>query len=182
MRLLNRKGQGLTEYGIILLLVLLIGMGVFYSFSIKGQVSALYNQAEYKLSEISGNVVLDLNNPSQTLDSLMKAYRTGVADRSTITNTMLHADVYLDKAAVNLGSDLIKDFAVDPNVDYKAYYYQNGNTYTIQSIVLHNNATGEQYIEYANGAKYDISGSTIEVGTLGRNASYATEANGVKKL
>ena len=179
----SHKGQGLTEYGIILLLICALGIGVFFTFGIKDQVAALYDKVSYSMSEISSDTALDLNNPSGTLDSLIKAY-TGSNKRSTVTNTM--TGVYLDQAAKNLGNDLIKDFASNPDVDYKAYYYtpDNGKTYTqLQSVVLYNKATGAQYIAYPDGTKYSVSSTaSVPIGTAGRDETKATAANGYTTL
>jgi hypothetical protein len=94
--------------------------------------------------------------------------------------------VYLDQAAKNLGNNLIKDFATNPNVDYKAYYYtpDNGKTYTsLQSVVLYDKSTGAQYIAYPSGNKYIVSSTaTVPVGTAGRNEAKATVANGYTKM
>ena len=120
--IINRKGQGLTEYGIILLLVLLIGSFVYFTTDIKGQLSALYGKAGYKMEEISSGTVLDLGNPSATLDTLLKAYSGLSVERMAVSNT--HT-TYVTGAAKQLGNDLIKDFAINPNVEYVAYYDVN---------------------------------------------------------
>ena len=182
MVLRSQKGQGLTEYGIILLLILLVGASVYFS-GLKDQISGMYERSGYQMSEIANNTVLDLNNPSKTLDSLVKAY-SGSNKKATVTNTML--GVYLDQAAKNLGNDLIKDFASNPNVAYKAYYYtpDNGKTYTkLQSVVLYDQSTGAQYIAYPNGNKYVVSSTAkVDVGYVGRNETLATAANGYTRM
>ena len=52
--MLNRKGQGLTEYGIILLLVVLIGSGVWFSGGIGNNVQAMYSTIRSDLKSIIG--------------------------------------------------------------------------------------------------------------------------------
>ena len=144
MVLRSQKGQGLTEYGIILLLILLVGASVYFS-GLKDQISGMYERSGYQMSEIANNTALDMNNPSGTLDTLLKAYSQALRTnkRATVTNTM--AGDYLDQAAINLGNNLIKDFATNPDVSYKAYYNttDNGKTYTVlASVVLYDSSTG----------------------------------------
>lgn len=54
MKLLNRKGQGLTEYGIILLLIVFIGGAVWSQFSIKDNLSTIYSTITTDLHSIAG--------------------------------------------------------------------------------------------------------------------------------
>lgn len=51
---ITRKGQGLTEYGIILLLILLVGMGVWFNFDLRGNIGSLYSTIFSDLSSIAG--------------------------------------------------------------------------------------------------------------------------------
>ncbi|MCI1821954.1 MAG: hypothetical protein LKI63_06595 [Megasphaera sp.] len=52
-RYLGEKGQGLTEYAIILLLVVLIGVMVWFGFNIKGSLSTIYSKIGSDLSSIA---------------------------------------------------------------------------------------------------------------------------------
>lgn len=54
-RYLGEKGQGLTEYAIILLLVVLIGMLIWFTFDIRGQLSTLYGKISSDLSSIANS-------------------------------------------------------------------------------------------------------------------------------
>lgn len=52
----NKKGQGLTEYGIILLLILGVGLGVYYGFNIKAQVGDMYSTVSSDLRSIIDDI------------------------------------------------------------------------------------------------------------------------------
>ena len=52
-RYMGEKGQGLTEYAIILLLVVLIGIMVWFTFDIRGSLSTIYHQISSDLSSIA---------------------------------------------------------------------------------------------------------------------------------
>ena len=52
---LNPKGQGLTEYGIILLLILGVGMGVYFGSGYKGDLKNMYETIAEDLNEIIGD-------------------------------------------------------------------------------------------------------------------------------
>ena len=54
-RYMGEKGQGLTEYAIILLLVVLIGMLVWFTFDIRGQLSTIYGKISSDLSSIANS-------------------------------------------------------------------------------------------------------------------------------
>lgn len=55
MLTLNRKGQGLTEYGIILLLLVIIGLGVYSTNTgIKQNISSMYENTAANLEDIIG--------------------------------------------------------------------------------------------------------------------------------
>lgn len=49
---LNHKGQGLTEYGIILLLILGVGMGVYFGSGYKGDLGEMYDNVYVQLNRI----------------------------------------------------------------------------------------------------------------------------------
>ena len=49
---MNRKGQGLTEYGIILLLILGVGIGIYFGDGFNDSVNSMYNTIEEKLDGI----------------------------------------------------------------------------------------------------------------------------------
>jgi Flp pilus assembly pilin Flp len=53
--MLNRKGQGLTEYGIILLLVVLVGTGIWFSGVFGNDVQGMYSTIGSKLNSIAGD-------------------------------------------------------------------------------------------------------------------------------
>ena len=53
--MLNRKGQGLTEYALILLLVVMIGCLVWFHADIKEQISTIYAAIETDLKSIAGD-------------------------------------------------------------------------------------------------------------------------------
>lgn len=63
--MLNRKGQGLTEYGIILLLILGVGMGVWFSSGIEDQDRSMLSTIHTKLQSIIDGVS---NKVAQTFD------------------------------------------------------------------------------------------------------------------
>lgn len=52
-RYMSEKGQGLTEYAIILLLVVLIGVMVWWGFDIKASLSTIYSTIGTKLSSVA---------------------------------------------------------------------------------------------------------------------------------
>ena len=52
-RYMGEKGQGLTEYAIILLLVVLIGILVWFTFDIRAQLSTIYGKISSDLSSIA---------------------------------------------------------------------------------------------------------------------------------
>ena len=52
-RYMGEKGQGLTEYAIILLLVVLIGSMVWFTFDIRGSLSTIYSKISSDLSSIA---------------------------------------------------------------------------------------------------------------------------------
>lgn len=54
-RYLGEKGQGLTEYAIILLLVVIIGMIVWFNFGIKDQISTIYSKIGTDLKSIANS-------------------------------------------------------------------------------------------------------------------------------
>lgn len=62
-----------------------------------------------------------------------------------------------------------QDFAINPNVEYVAYYDVN---HKCQSIYLKDKSTGNSYIAYAGGGKYNITGisSTVEYQRTEQNA------------
>jgi hypothetical protein len=74
---LNRRGQGLTEYGIILLLVVLIGGAVWSGFDIKASLSTIYSTISSDLQSIAGGKTAVAGN-----------YDTG--NTKTISGTVLH--------------------------------------------------------------------------------------------
>jgi uncharacterized protein (UPF0333 family) len=51
---MNKKGQGLTEYGIMLLLIVLIGTGVWFGFDMRSSEGAMYSTIASKLKSIAG--------------------------------------------------------------------------------------------------------------------------------
>lgn len=63
--MLNRKGQGLTEYGIILLLILGVGIGIWSSSGIENQDSSMLSTIHTKLQSIIDGVS---NKVAQTFD------------------------------------------------------------------------------------------------------------------
>ncbi|MGE1062987.1 hypothetical protein NXG27_10250 [Megasphaera paucivorans] len=54
-RYAGEKGQGLTEYAIILLLVVLIGVMIWFGFHVRGSVSMLYSKIGSDLSSIASS-------------------------------------------------------------------------------------------------------------------------------
>lgn len=74
---MNKKGQGLTEYGIILLLVVLIGGVVWFHSDIKGQLSTIYATISSDLKSIAGDEKSQAEN-----------YDTG--NTTTISGILLH--------------------------------------------------------------------------------------------
>lgn len=52
--MLNRKGQGLTEYGIILLLILGIGTAVWFHWNIKDSLGTIYSTIGLDVKSIAG--------------------------------------------------------------------------------------------------------------------------------
>ena len=54
-RYMGEKGQGLTEYAIILLLVVLIGVLIWFTFDIRGQLSTIYSQIGSDLKSIANS-------------------------------------------------------------------------------------------------------------------------------
>lgn len=52
-RYLGKKGQGLTEYAIILLLVVAIGVAVWTDFNIKTQITEMYSTIHADLTSIT---------------------------------------------------------------------------------------------------------------------------------
>jgi len=52
--MLNRKGQGLTEYGIILLLILGIGTAVWFHWNIKDSLGTIYSTIGSDVKSIAG--------------------------------------------------------------------------------------------------------------------------------
>lgn len=74
---MNKKGQGLTEYGIILLLVVLIGGIVWFHSDIKGQLSTIYATIASDLKSIAGGEKSQAEN-----------YDTG--HTTTIGDVLLH--------------------------------------------------------------------------------------------
>ena len=54
MLLRNQKGQGLTEYGIILLLICALGLAVYNYFNIKDNLQAIYGTVATDLDRIAG--------------------------------------------------------------------------------------------------------------------------------
>lgn len=63
---LNRKGQGLTEYGIILLLVLMIGGLVWFHSDVKGQLSTIYAAIETDLKSIADDKATENYDTNET--------------------------------------------------------------------------------------------------------------------
>ncbi|MGE1062914.1 hypothetical protein NXG27_09860 [Megasphaera paucivorans] len=51
---INRKGQGLVEYGLILLIVLSIGTGIYTVYQLKGSEHRIYSAITEKLQSILG--------------------------------------------------------------------------------------------------------------------------------
>ena len=56
-RYLGEKGQGLTEYAIILLLVVLIGIAIWNNFNIKASLALIYSKIGSDLSSIANSSV-----------------------------------------------------------------------------------------------------------------------------
>ena len=70
MKLLNRKGQGLTEYGIILLLIVFIGGAVWSQFSIKDNLSTIYSTITTDLHSIAGETTALENYDTGKIDGI----------------------------------------------------------------------------------------------------------------
>ena len=75
--MMNKRGQGLTEYGIILLLVLMIGCVVWFHYDVRSQLGTIYSTISSDLKSIAGDDQSQEEN-----------YDTGKTD--TIGTTLLH--------------------------------------------------------------------------------------------
>lgn len=82
---MNQKGQGLTEYGIILLLVLLIGTGVWFNSGLGDQDKSIFSTIYTKLQSIIDDVTdqvaktFDLKDPQKQANRGSTSYKTALS-------------------------------------------------------------------------------------------------------
>ena len=83
--MLNRKGQGLTEYGIILLLILGVGLGIWSSLGIEDQDKSMFSTIYTKLQSIIDNVstkaaqTFDLEDEQKQPNRGKPSYKTSLS-------------------------------------------------------------------------------------------------------
>lgn len=147
---MNKKGQGLTEYGIILLLVVLIGGLVWFNSDIKGQLSTIYATISSDLKSIAGDEKSQAENydtgNTKIIDGVLMHETSLSLDGKTIywyeknglkqytnkgigfTPFTLHFD---DKGAFKLGSQHYGDVAGT----YETVFFKagDGNIYQMTS-------------------------------------------------
>jgi hypothetical protein len=100
-RILNKKGQGITEYGIILLFVVLLGASEYYSGNIGQNISLLYSAASDHLYSI-------VNGPKTDYD-------TGITFTDSQSNVWHQTSLtYQTMNGIN-----------DPTKDYRVYWFIN---------------------------------------------------------
>lgn len=169
MKPLSQKAQGLTEYGIILLLVVSLGLGVYTSFNLKGNISSLYNQISAQLIELLGY---------DTGETLNITYKSNEKKKITVT---LHKTRliwngaplywYMNTDSKNKTTKLYTNNTNPPGGS-------NGNLFT-SSI---NGFTSETiYFKTDNGAYYSLSADGSQLALYTGDTSFMGSANlGVK--
>ena len=100
-QILNKKGQGITEYGITLLFVALLGVSEYYSGNIGQNISSLYSAASTRLHSIVNGPKTDYDTGITFTDSQGNVWH----QTSLIYQTMDGAD--------------------DPTKDYRVYWFIN---------------------------------------------------------
>lgn len=65
--MLNRKGQGLTEYGIILLLIVLMGSLIWFHNDVKGQLSTMYAAIGSNLKSVANGEATENYDTDETM-------------------------------------------------------------------------------------------------------------------
>ena len=124
--MLNKKGQGLTEYGIILLLILLVGGFVWFNTDIKDSSSSMYSTISSKLKSIIGlqennydtdNKYIGTWDPTKVLNRASPTYLTTLKLANGMTILWRKEGGKYDKAT--------QKWTEDP--DYKIYTVDKGN-------------------------------------------------------
>ena len=122
--MLNRKGQGLTEYGIILLLVVLIGTGVWFNTDFNSQDKSMYSTISLKLQSIIDDVTGTIAKTFDTNDVVFQKTRKSDSYATTLKMTIngkVYDILWRYENMKNMGTDKNKNFV--PTADTTKVYY-----------------------------------------------------------
>ena len=118
---LDRKGQGLTEYGIILLLILCVGLGIWFGWDIKSKVNNLYSAVSTDLESIIDDVADAYNDSVETYILKTDKFGHNIGSFTYHKTSVSAADLSYDgsKDSQNNG---------DAN-DHSVWWFINGSGY-----------------------------------------------------
>lgn len=165
----NKKGQGLTEYGIILLLVLGVGLSVYFGTGIKAQVGDMYSTVSSDLRSI----IDDVTPYSDDLETYIMTKDThgSVGSRTFHKTSLSAADLFYDGTKDTINSGKAKDNSIWWFINssgYKEYKVGKANDYgtgMLQEVPkkgdnkgysLTGNQTATTYFKATDGNTYQI--------------------------
>lgn len=142
MHYLSKKGQGLTEYGIILLIICTLGVGIYNASSIKDNLNTMYGTIVASLVDIAGY---------DTGETLTVSYTT----REGKT-----ANVILHKTRLSYQDKPLYYYNMLTSKNENIRHYTNSTTGTGQGNIFSKtlNGWGDQpvYFKASSGAYYSI--------------------------
>lgn len=120
--MLNRKGQGLTEYGIILLLVVLLGSVVWFGSDINERDQSMYSSISQKLQSIIDDVSNKVAKTFDTNDVVYQKTRASSSYATTLTQISIGGKLYDVLWRYENMKKVNGNFVLDPDNTTKVYY------------------------------------------------------------
>ena len=199
--MLHQKGQGLTEYGIILLLVVLLGTGVWFGSGVNSQDKSMYSTVALKLQSIIDDVSGKVAKTFDTNDVVYQKTRASSSYATTLKATIngkLYDILWRYEGMKNLGTKSNPNFVFDPvntrkvyylaldnaSADYQVYSGTNGLMTSAFAVNVKNGEGNKDYSSYGgyvsgsddNGSYkatyFNLDGTTYEIKDYGANGGY----------
>jgi hypothetical protein len=120
--MLNRKGQGLTEYGIILLLVVLLGSVVWFGSDINAKDQSMYSSISQKLQSIIDDVSNKVAKTFDTNNVVHQKTRATPSYATTLTKISIGGKLYDVLWRYENMKKVNGNFVLDPDITTKVYY------------------------------------------------------------
>ena len=166
MYITRQKGQGLTEYGVILLLICTVGVMIYTGFNIKGSIKALYSTVNNNLVSVTDSLGYDTGNTITLMTKdkngkytiPVQLHETKLSFEGKTINWYTSGDNTIKRYVYSSDKDGILNQNNWLNYNESATYYfkgDDGKYYTINTdgSSLHQ-YTGD--VSFMNGSDYNV--------------------------